>query len=121
MFLLDTNIIIYACRPQHEGLRDLIGQNASVVSVISKIEALGYHKLKMQEKLLLERLFQQFEIIDLTDEIASRAIKLRQKKRLSLGDAIIAATALENDLSLMTHNTVDFRNINELRLHDPIE
>lgn len=39
---------------------------------------------------------------------------------MSLGDSIIAATALVYDLDLYTHNIVDFSSIEELRIVDPI-
>lgn len=39
---------------------------------------------------------------------------------MSLGDAIIAATALVHDLTLVTRNLDDFRWIAGLRLLDPL-
>jgi predicted nucleic acid-binding protein len=59
-------------------------------------------------------------IIPLTDLIVERAIKLRQDKRMSLGDAIVAATALENNSQLWTSNTNDFKHIEGLKLLDPL-
>ena len=40
---------------------------------------------------------------------------------MSLGDALIAGTALSNLLRLATHNTDDFDWIDELKVIDPIE
>ena len=40
---------------------------------------------------------------------------------MSLGDAIIASTALVNDLDLWTANTDDFKNIEGLKLHNPLK
>lgn len=48
------------------------------------------------------------------------AITLRQRRKRSLGDSIIGATALSNDLSLATHNIKDFKWIDELELIDPL-
>lgn len=39
---------------------------------------------------------------------------------MSLGDAIIAATALENDLTLATANIKDFKHIEGLKLINPM-
>jgi predicted nucleic acid-binding protein len=39
---------------------------------------------------------------------------------MSLGDALIAGTALSHQLRLATHNTSDFNWINELEVFDPI-
>lgn len=121
MLLLDTNIIIYACQPQHAKLRDLIEKNTSSVSVITTIEALGYHMLKPHEQRLIEKLFDTVDVLGLTDNVAKTAIQLRQRKRLSLGDSIIAATTIENNLTLVTHNAADFKGIRTLNLLDPIK
>jgi hypothetical protein len=59
-------------------------------------------------------------ILPITDVIAQRAIALRQMRRLSLGDALIAGTALAFDLILVTHNTSDFDWISDLRLFNPL-
>ena len=46
-------------------------------------------------------------------------ITLRQQKKMSLGDAIIAATALTHALPLVTRNVQDFRHIAGLKLINP--
>jgi predicted nucleic acid-binding protein len=43
------------------------------------------------------------------------AIGLRQQRKMSLGDALIAATALEHNLTLATHNEGDFSWVPGLR------
>ena len=43
--LLDTNILIYACRPKHEGLRRFIREHAPSVSVITRVETLRDSRL----------------------------------------------------------------------------
>lgn len=48
--------------------------------------------------------------------IAEKAIELRQRKPLSLADAIIAATALTYDLTLFTDNIKDYAGIKGLKL-----
>ena len=51
MFLLDSNILIYATQPQHVLLQDwLTKQQRLCISAISHIEVLGYHKLQKGEK-----------------------------------------------------------------------
>lgn len=58
------------------------------------------------------------QVID--SSIITRAIQLKQIRRMSVGDAIIAATALVNDFDLYTHNVQDFRWIEGLNVIDPI-
>lgn len=120
MILVDSNIVINAARPEHEALRLLIGNEDAAVSVLSRIEVLGYHRLQADERNLLERLFDSHLVLPVTDEVADRAIALRQLRRISLGDSVIAATALVAGLKLVTHNTSDFDRIDGLELDDPL-
>ncbi|NQZ10542.1 MAG: hypothetical protein HRT35_25595 [Algicola sp.] len=46
--------------------------------------------------------------------------ELRQQRKMSLGDAIIAATALEHHQTVVTHNVKDFEGIEGLKVVDPI-
>jgi len=57
----------------------------------------------------------------LDDEIVERAIEVRRLYKIKLPDAIIAATALVYNLTLVTRNTVDFKNISGLALVNPWE
>lgn len=50
-----------------------------------------------------------------------RAIRLRQQKKMKLGDAIIAATALEFGLPLVTRNVDDFKHVAGLEIINPFE
>ena len=119
--LLDSNIIIYAAQPEHDALRALVAEKSPAVSVISYIEVLGYHQLKEEEREFFEQFFQAAQILPLSDEIAERAVQLRREERMSLGDAIIAGTALVHALTLVTHNTEDFEWVRELQLFDPLK
>ena len=118
--LLDSNIIIYAAQAEHATLRQFIADHAPAVSVISCIEALGYHRMSEEEQQFLERFFQATEILALSDAVVQSAIRLLQRRRMTLGDAIIAGTALEHGRILVTHNTDDFRWIGEIKLLDPL-
>lgn len=118
--LLDSNLIIYAARPKHEGLRRFIAREAPYVSVISKVETLGYHELGENERQFLEEFFDASEVLSVTQSTVAVAIRLRQKRRMSLGDALIAGTALSYGLSLATHNAEDFAWIEELDVVDPL-
>lgn len=118
--LLDSNIIIYAVQNHTPELLELVQSPESFASIVSYIEVLGYHALKEEDKETFQRIFETVELLDLTPEVAGLATELRQNRRMGLGDAIIAATALEHDLTLLTRNTRDFRWIDNLDLHNPI-
>jgi len=55
-----------------------------------------------------------------SDAVVQWAVRLRQRRRMTLGDAIVAGTALEHGRILVTHNTDDFRWISEIKLLDPL-
>lgn len=90
------------------------------VSLVTKVEALGYHKISAFEKQKLQVFMKNTPILLISDDIADRAIALMQDKKSELGDALIAATALENNLELWTNNSKDFSWIENLKWHNPI-
>ncbi len=118
--LLDSNIIIYAAQPNQVALRQFIRDNEPAVSLVSYVETLGYHCLSAEEKKFLEEFFAASNVLPITNSIAGRAVSLRQKRRMSLGDALIAGTALVHQHTLVTHNTEDFDWIPKLQLLDPM-
>lgn len=119
--LLDSNIIIYASLPGYGYLQELIRIHAPKVSIVSQIEVLGYHKLTSQELKYFKQFFNSARMIPIDGKVVNTTIRLRQQQKMSLGDAIIAATALEYDLQLITRNTKDFSWIPALRWLNPID
>ncbi len=119
--ILDSNIIIYSTKPEHAFLRNFIAKNSPLVSAVSYVEVLGYHKLTSLEKELFEQFFRSTRILPISKEVTARAVQLRQTKKMTLGDALIAATALVNNAVLVTNNTADFDWIDELKLFNPME
>ena len=118
--LIDSNIIIYAAQPQHESLREFIALQAPAVSAVSYVEVLGYHKLSDAEKQHFEAFFAEATVLPLSQPVLDQAVTLRQQKKITLGDALIAATCLVHGLTLVTHNTDDFRWISGLALVNPM-
>ena len=118
--LVDSNIIIYAAEATGDKCREFIRLHVPSISVITQIEVLGYHKLHDIDKLLLEQIFQALKPVALTTPIVQEAIRLRQTHKMTLGGAIIAATALVHNLTLATHNTKDFAWISGMKVIDPL-
>lgn len=119
--LLDSNIIIYSAQPEYSHLRKLIAEHAPTVSALSYLEVLGYHLLTEQQRRYFEEFFQVAQVLPLSQDVLNQAVALRQRRRMTLGDAIIAGTALVYGLTLITRNTNDFRWIVELELLNPFE
>ena len=118
--LLDSNIVIYALLPEHASLRRLIAEHAPSVSAVSYVEVLGYHGLTPGDRAGLEKFFAAARVLPLGNGVLLRATRLRQSRKMSLGDALIAGTALEFGLTLVTRNTRDYRWIDGLELLDPL-
>ena len=121
MILLDSNLVIYATQPNNEEVRAFLRANGHAVSAISLVETLGFHRLGNEEREELERFFGRTPIHPLTDAVLQEAVRLRQERRMSLGDALIAGTALVHGLPLATHNPGDFRWISGLKVIDPLD
>lgn len=119
--LVDSNIIIYAAKPDHEKLRRLIREHAPAVSAVSYVEVLGYHRLTEGERRHFESFFTAAPVLAIDAPILEQAVRLRQRRRMTLGDALVAGTALVHDLLLVTRNTKDFDWIPDLALLDPFE
>ena len=64
--------------------------------------ALGYHKLSDENKGYFEEFFDASQILPISQVVINQAVKLKQIKKMSLGDAIIAGTALVYDLTVVT-------------------
>ena len=109
----------YSALSEHVGLRKLITERSPYVSDISRLEVLGFSKLLEDEILYFESFFASTTLIPISNEVVTEAINLRQKKKTTVGDSIIAATALLNDFELITNNIKDFRWIRELRILNP--
>lgn len=120
MILLDSNIIIYSTQNLHFELRKWLRGKELAVSIISKIEVLGYSHISTFEIEKAEYYFHLCRLYKLDDAIAFKAIEIRQHKKMGLGDAIIAATALEYELTLATANTKDFGHLKDLDLINPL-
>lgn len=119
--LLDSNIIIYAAKPGYEALQRFIAKHAPAVSAISRVEVLGYHLLTELDRENFGDFFAAATVLPISDSVLSTAIELRQMRKLSLGDALIAGTALVHSLPLVTRNVADFSWIDDLSLLDPFE
>ena len=117
--VLDSNILIEAAKPGGERLAPYLAHPEACISIVSRIEALGYHLLKDGEDAAIRQSLLGLPELGLDAEIAERAIALRQQRKMGLGDAIIAATALVHGLTLVTRNMDDFKHVAGLELSNP--
>jgi predicted nucleic acid-binding protein len=119
--LLDSNILIYCAEGETPQLDALIDRPELAIASVTRIETLGFHRLHADQREFLERAIQGMREFPLDERVIVKAVELRQQKRMGLADAIIAATALVHALPLVTRNTMDFQNIEGLRLINPVD
>jgi hypothetical protein len=106
--LLDTNILIYLSK-QELKLEDFASKDDVLyISVITLMEAKGYAFGSKNEEILIDTLCENLIKADLTNAVIETVIRLRKINKIKLPDAIILATAIENNLKLITRNTKDF-------------
>lgn len=117
--LLDTNIIISACQPDGDWLSPWTAHPNAAIASVTRIEALGFAGISPEEESAILSFISASPAYALDDEVIEQAIKLRQQKKMKLGDVIIAATALEYDIPLVTRNVADFKHIAGLDLRNP--
>ena len=122
MYLLDTNAVIYYFKGMQKAVavfKLIEDANEEVnLSVITKIELLSFDN--EDELKNIDRLLVNSRIFSLDDEIVDKTIEVRRKYKLKLPDAIIAATAMINNLILVTHNKKDFKKTRGLKIIDPL-
>jgi predicted nucleic acid-binding protein len=117
--LLDTNIVIYACQPGGGWLNSWTSHPDAAIASVTRIEALGFAGISPEEETAILDFVNASPTYSLDDEVIEQAIQLRQQKKMKLGDAIIAATAVAFNIPLVTRNEDDFKHIPGLDLRNP--
>ncbi len=120
MILIDSNILIYSAQEKYVHLRKLFKERDAVVSIISKLEVLGYFKITSGQLIYFQTIFSLVGIVQINELVIDQAIHYRQKKSMSVGDSIIAATAKLYSCDLYTNNESDFKNISDFKIINPL-
>lgn len=115
-FLIDTNTLIDAQTKKlpEKGLRFLenVINEKFTISFVTYIEFLGYkYATKATEEFIALA-----EVVEINKSIIDTCIALRKAQTIKLPDAIIAATALSLDCTLVTNNEKDFSDITGLKI-----
>lgn len=92
MYLLDTNAIIYylqAVLPE-KAMHQLhaIVDDRPLISVITKIELLGFATATIEERGIMETFINAAVIFNLDDAIVNQTILLRKEYRIKLPDVL---------------------------------
>jgi len=117
-YLIDTNAVIEFLggtlpASGSNWLDNIIEEKSHHLSIINQIELLGFNG-SSAEMQTLEEFIDATNVLPLSDAVAQKTIQLRRAHKINLPDAIIAATALSNNLTLITRNIKDFQHVQEL-------
>ena len=121
-YLMDSNVIInYMAQNFNNKVLaklDVVFDGSLNYSIVSKMEVLGY-KLNPAEMQPLEDLFSNGSALQINDDVVTEVINIRKSLKIKLPDAMIAGTAIVNNLELVTDNTTDFSRVPGLRIVKP--
>lgn len=121
-YLIDTNSVIdYLDNKLPDNANELIDVIDSRISVITRMELLAWPGASEQQILILNEFINASEVFTLEEPVILKAIEIRKAHRTKLPDAIIAATALVNELIIITRNTKDFDKVEGLEMLNPCD
>lgn len=122
--LWDTNTVIYYLQQQFPAsaekfIDNLLTTSHPAISVITEIELMSWKTAMEKDLSLLQNFIQDSLVLELEQAVKHKAAILRKTSRIKLPDAIIAATALVFNLTLVTRNIQDFDSVEDLKLVNP--
>jgi len=117
--LVDTDVLIWHFRGLADATRRLDQLPNLTISAITYLELLQGMRNQAEMTAIRRSLERRHTVrLPITPDVTERAVDLMQRLTLSqglqLGDALIAATALEHNLVLLTANTRHFSSIEGL-------
>ncbi len=120
-YLPDTNVLSRIFKGDLE-IRKFVESLECAIDATVYIECLQGSKAN-QEKRIIEKYLMRFPLLPITPESSVRAIDLirsySNSHGLLVGDALTAATALENNLTIVTYNVDDFKFVQDLKWLKP--
>jgi predicted nucleic acid-binding protein len=119
--IFDTDILIWVQRGNRNAARLIDNAEDRYLSIQSYMELLQGAKNKLQHKNVKDFISDfGFSVLPLSENIGHRALIYVEEYALSsgmrAGDAIIAATAVENNLPVVSSNAKHFKVVRELQL-----
>lgn len=98
-------------------IAEVIDQTPTI-SVITEIEALSWVNPDISKETIIQEFIQDANVLSLTPAVVNQCVKIRRSRKIKTPDAIIAATAIVHNLTLITSDS-DFNNIRGLQITDP--
>lgn len=125
-YLWDTNTAIYYLQQQfpssaEQFIDSTLSDSSPAISAITEIELLCWKTAIEKDWEVLHNFINDSLVFELEKDIKLKRADIRKAHKIKLPDAIIAVTALIHDLTLLTRNVSDFKNIDELDIINPHE
>jgi predicted nucleic acid-binding protein len=105
--VFDTNILIDYLIGREDAQLEIDRYPRRAISIVTWME-LQIGSKSAGEADVIDMFLREFRVIDITRQVARRAIEIRRHTRIRLPDAIIWATAQIESAVLVTRNTKDF-------------
>jgi len=122
-YLIDTCAVIkyltVVFPPKGISFMDYIVDEESVLSFISEIELQVWNPPDPADMVIYTEFIAESNIITVEDVIIKKTIDIRKNQKLKVPDAIIAATAMVNDFTLVSDNDRDFTKVPGLKYINP--
>lgn len=99
--LLDSNIVVHVLNGNLPLAVELEGRRL-YLSVVSRMELLSWPGNVKERDIWLTQFMQECQLVEMNRDVQDKAIELRKMHKLSLADAVIAATAVHLDVALLT-------------------
>jgi len=90
-----------------------------ILSFVSEIELQVWNPANPTDLAIYQSFVSNSTVIGVDSDIIKETIRIRKSYKIKLPDAIIAATALTNDLTLIADNDKDFKLLPELKYLNP--
>ena len=121
-YLIDTNVIsdYFSASLPASGLQfmDSVIDAVPNLSIITQIELLC-RKTDDDKEQRVKDFITDSEVLDITPEVIIHCVDIRRDKKVKTPDAIIAATAIANDYTLISNNDKDFKGLKGLKYINP--
>lgn len=118
-YLLDSNILIDFLNGRKEAYSWVMEQrklgSSLAIAFISRVEVLSMSELKNNQIKQIEDFLDTFKTeLFISDSVLDTAAALRRKKLLTLGDAMVSATAIVGGMTLVTNDKKLAKSVKEL-------
>ena len=122
-FLIDTSAVIKylngTLSANSLSFMDKAVTNERVISFISEIELQSWNPDNPDDLKIYQFFISTSTIIGIDNDIIQETIGIRKSFKLKLPDALIAATAIVNQMILIADNNKDFKRVPELKYFNP--